>query len=104
MKVAATPAPAARARPAASIGSEMSTPTSAAVVPSRRDGHRRASRPAANVEQPIGTTRGRQVGEPIGERLEQLVEHRLGLKPRVTRRAVPALSLFFGGIHQLSSM
>ena len=41
-----------------------------------RDRHRRASRPAANVEQLIGTTRGCQIGEPIGERLEQLIEHR----------------------------
>ena len=54
--------------------------------------------PAANVEQ-IGPTRGCQIGEPIGERLEQPIEHRLGRCPRVTRRAVPALSLFFGVIH-----
>ena len=27
--------------------------------------------PAANVEQLIGPTRGCQIGEPIGERLEQ---------------------------------
>ena len=48
----------------------------------------------------IGPTRGCR----IGERLEQPIEHRLGRNPRVTRRAVPALSLFFGVIHQLSSL
>jgi len=37
---------------------------------------RRASRPAATVEQLIGTTRGCQIGESIGERLEQPIEHR----------------------------
>jgi hypothetical protein len=60
--------------------------------------------PAANVEQQIGPTRGCQIGEPIGERLEQPIEHRLGRCPRVTRRAVPALSLFFGVIRQLPSL
>ncbi len=29
---------------------------------------------------------------------------RLGRNPRATRRVVPALSLFFGAIHQLSSL
>jgi len=64
--------------------------------------------PAVNVEQLIGPTRGCQIGEPIGEpigeRLEQPIEHRLGRCPRVSRRAVPAVSLFFGVIHQLSSL
>ena len=59
--------------------------------------------PAANVEQLIGTTRGCQIGEPIGQRLEQPSEY-LGRSPRVTRRTVPVLSLFFGVIHQLSSL
>jgi hypothetical protein len=60
--------------------------------------------PAANVEQLIGPTRGCQTGEPIGERLERPIEHRLGRCPLVTRRAVLALSLFFDVIHQLSSL
>jgi hypothetical protein len=53
------------------------TPTHGAVVPIRpaiRDG--RASRPAATVEQLIATTRGCQIGESIGEWLEQPIEHR----------------------------
>ena len=33
-------------------------------------------RPAATVEQLIGTTRGCQIGESIGEWLEQPIEHR----------------------------
>jgi hypothetical protein len=55
------------------------------------------------VEQLIGTTRGCQIGEPIGQRLEQPSEY-LARNPRVTRRTVPVLSLFFGVIHQLSSL
>ena len=55
------------------------------------------------MEQLIGTTRGRQIGDPIGQRVEQPSEY-LGRNPRVTRRTVPVLSLFFGVIHQLSSL
>jgi hypothetical protein len=73
------------------------TPRSASATSASR------SRPAANVEQLIGTTGGCQIGEPIGQRLEQPSEY-LGRNPRVTRRTVPVLSLFFGVIHQLSSL
>ena len=73
------------------------TPRSATATSASR------SRPAANVEQLIGTTRGCQIGEPIGQRLEQPSEH-LGRNPRVMRRTVPALSLLFGVIDQLSAL
>ena len=73
------------------------TPRSATATSASR------SRPAANVEQLIGTTRGCQIGESIGQRLEQPSEH-LGRNPRVMRRTVPALSLLFGVIHQLSAL
>jgi hypothetical protein len=55
------------------------------------------------VEQLIGMTRGCQIGEPIGQRLEQPSEY-LGRNPRVTRRTVPVQSLIFGLIHQLSAL
>jgi hypothetical protein len=41
-----------------------------------RDRDCRASRPAATVEQLIGTTRDCQIGESIGEWLEQPIERR----------------------------
>jgi hypothetical protein len=43
---------------------------------SARDRDCRASRPAATVEQLIGTTRGCRIGESIDEWLEQRIEHR----------------------------
>jgi hypothetical protein len=39
--------------------------------------------PASNIEQLIGPTRDCQIGEPIGERLVQPIEHRLGRCLRV---------------------
>ena len=58
---------------------ERGTPRSASATSASR------SRPAANVAHLIGTTRGCQIGEPIGQRLEQPSEY-LGRNPCVTRR------------------
>jgi hypothetical protein len=58
--------------------------------------------PAANVEQLIGPTRAAKSASRSAS--GSLIEHRLGRCPRVTRLAVPALSLFFRVIQQLSSL